>query len=182
MEEGLFYSSQIRIKPGLYQVRIATRDRKSGQVGSAQQWIEIPDLALRQLSLSSLFLGLQNVGLTAAKGEAAGSPQVQFSTDHHFARNSRLRFLAFIYNAGRPSDLKSSPQIWLQARLLRGGQVVRSTPMQSVTFESRDFARIPYGGEISLDAIPSGEYVLELTVNDQITKTNASEHTKITVE
>ena len=42
------YNYRAPLAPGLYQV-IATRDRKSGQVGSIQQWIEIPDLALHRL-------------------------------------------------------------------------------------------------------------------------------------
>ncbi len=178
------YNYRVPITPGLYQVRIATRDTKSGQVGSAQQWIEIPDLALHRLSLSSLLLGLQTVGqnVDGTKAGAAEAPQVQFSTDHRFARNSHLRFITFIYNAGLSQDGRSQPNLWLQARLRRGGQVVKSTPMQRVTLESQDFVRIPFGGEIALDAIPSGQYILEITVDDQIARTIVSQQTRITVE
>ena len=179
-DSATIYNYRVPITPGLYQVRIATRDTKSGQVGSAQQWIEIPDLSLHRLSLSSLLLGLQNVGGTQAG--AAGVPQVQFSTDHRFARNSHLRFITFIYNAALGLDGKSQPNIWLQARILRAGQVVKSTPMQRVVFESPDFVRIPFGGEIALDSVPSGQYILEVTVDDQIAKTIVTQQTKITVE
>jgi hypothetical protein len=154
------YNYRMPITPGLYQVRVATRDSKSGQVGSAQQWIEIPNLSLRRLSLSSLLLGLQNVKSKETKGSAAGIPQVQFSTDHHFARNSRLRFITFIYNAARGQTGNSPPNISLQARVLRAGQVVKSSPMQQVSVAAQDFARIPYGGEISLDSLPAGQYLL----------------------
>jgi VWFA-related protein len=174
------YNYRVPITPGLYQVRIATRDSKSGQVGSAQQWIEIPDLSLRRLSLSSLLLGLQNVG--GAKDGAAGPAQVQFSTDHRFARNSRLNFMTFIYNAARGVDGKSTPNIWLQARLLRGGQIVKTTPMASVPVAPQDVVRIPFGGEITLDSMTPGQYVLEITVDDQIAKTSVSQQTRITVE
>ena len=174
------YNYRVPITPGLYQVRIATRDSKSGQVGSAQQWIEIPDLSLHHLSLSSLLLGLQSVGGT--KDNAAGTPQVQFSTDHRFARNSHLNFMTFIYNAALGLDGKSPPNIWLQARLLRGGQIVKTTPMKSVPVAAQDFVRIPFIGEIALDSIPSGAYILEIVVDDQIAKTTVSQRTKITVE
>jgi VWFA-related protein len=179
-DSATIYNYRLPLVPGLYQVRIATRDSKSGQVGSAQHWIEIPDLSLHRLSLSSLLLGLQNVG--GAQAGPAGTTQVQFSTDHRFARNSQLRFLTFIYNATLGLDGKSQPNIWFQARILRAGQVIKSRPLQRVVFESQDSARIPVSGEIALDSIPSGPYILEITVDDQIARTIVSQQTKITVE
>jgi hypothetical protein len=180
-ESATIYNYRAPLKPGLYQVRIASRDTTSGQVGSAQQWIEIPDLSLHHLSLSSLLLGLQNVERTGTSG-TDGNAQVQFSTDHRFARNSRLRFLAFIYNAALSQDGKSRPNLWLQARILRAGQVVKSMPVQSVPVESQDLIRIPFGGEIALGSIPSGQYILEITVDDQIAREKVTQRARITVE
>jgi VWFA-related protein len=181
-DSATIYNYRVPLKPGLYQVRIATRDTKSGGVGSAQQWIEIPDLALHRLSLSSLLLGLQNVGEQGTTTDVAGNPQVQFSTDHRFARNSRLRFITFLYNAARGESGKSKPDLMIQARLMRSGQVVKTMPALRVPVESPDLARIPFGGEIALDSIPSGQYMLEITVTDQLTRTSASQKTRITVE
>lgn len=42
--------------PGDYYVRAASRDRASGKIGSGYQFLEIPDLRKRRLSLSSLFV------------------------------------------------------------------------------------------------------------------------------
>ena len=181
-DSATIYNYRVPLTPGLYQVRIATRDRKSGQVGSAQQWIEIPDLSLHRLSLSSLLLDLQNVATGEAKSDGAGIPQVQFSTNHRFARNSRLRFTTFIYNAVRGQDGKSPWNIWLRARLIRGGQIVKTTQVQRVSVESRDSQRIPFGSEILLDSIPLGQYILEITVEDQVAGTSASQQARITVE
>ena len=181
-DSATIYNYRVPLAPGLYQVRIATRDSKSGQVGSAQQWIEIPDLALHRLSLSSLLLGLQNVQERGATNGAAGNPQVQFSTDHHFAGNSRLSLLIFLYNAARGQGGKSTPDVMIQARLLRGGQVLRTMPMRSVSLETQDLARLPFGGEIPLESLPSGQYVIEIIATDQIAKTSASQRARITVE
>jgi len=38
-------SRTILLPPGLYQVRVAVRDRESGRAGSAIGWIEIPRVA-----------------------------------------------------------------------------------------------------------------------------------------
>src|ERR1041384_4690465 len=57
--DAIFYNHHTPITPGIYQVRVAARDDRSGHVGSAMQWIAIPDLTKSQLTLSSVLLGGQ---------------------------------------------------------------------------------------------------------------------------
>src|SRR5215207_2874642 len=61
-QPGVIYNHRAPLAPGLYQVKAAVRDSRGGQVGSAVQWIEIPDLSKKQLALSSLHLGGRQVG------------------------------------------------------------------------------------------------------------------------
>jgi len=151
-------------------------------VGSAQQWVQIPDLSLHQLTLSSLLLGLQSVELKEAKAAPAATPQVQFNVDHRFARNARLGFMAFVYNAARGQEGKSLPYLSIQARVLKLGQPVLTTPVWPVKIGPADLTRIFCGGEIQLGSIPQGQYILEVTVTDQIAKTSAAQQTRFTVE
>src|ERR1044072_7035449 len=137
-------------------------------MGSAQQWIEIPDLKSQRLALSSLLLNVQNVGTTS---------QVQFSVDHRFARNSRLTYMAFIYNASHVEK----PALSIQASLLQRRGVVQTTPLRKVEFGSQDPVRIPCGGELSLNSLPAGDYVLEVVVTDTLNHTT-SQRTRITIE
>ena len=176
------YNARVPLTPGLYQVRVASRDSRTGQVGSAQQWVQIPDLALHRLTLSSLLLGLQSVEMKEARSGPAQAPQVQFNVDHKFARNSRLGFIAFVYNASRSQDGKSLPDLSIQARVLRLGQAVLTTPMRTVRVAPEDLGRILCGGEVQLGSIASGQYILEVTVTDQIAKTSVSQQARITVE
>ena len=53
---SITYTSTAALKPGLYQVRASARDEKSGRIGSAHAWVEIPDLTKKQLAMSSLLL------------------------------------------------------------------------------------------------------------------------------
>jgi VWFA-related protein len=181
-KSATIYNARVPLTPGLYQVRVASRDSKNGQVGSAQQWVQIPDLSLHQLTLSSLLLGLQNVELKEAKAAPAATPQVQFNVDHRFARNARLGFMAFVYNAARGQEGKSLPELSIQARILKMGQAVLTTPIRTVKIEPADLARIFCGGEIQLGSIPPGPYILEVTITDQIARTSASQQTRIMVE
>jgi VWFA-related protein len=171
------YNNRLPLAPGLYQVRVATRDINSGRVGSAQQWAEIPNLSLRQLSLSSLFLGLQDVSQRQRGNEA----QVQFSVDHRFARNSHLGFMAFIYNATQGQGGRAIPALSFQMRLLNLGQPVLSTRWQKVPVASQDQARIVCNGDVPLNSVPAGQYTLELTVRDELSNTTVNQRTKIVI-
>jgi VWFA-related protein len=113
----VFYNHFFDAKPGLYQVRVAALDSKQGSVGSATEWIEVPDLATKTLTLSSLVVGerrSQSQGQLegADLGKQGGDPDLlsaaTLNVDHHFARSSFLRFLTFVYNASGTSATSSS--------------------------------------------------------------------------
>ena len=72
LPDNLSYHHSFRLKPGLYQVRVAARDVKNGRIGSARQWIEIPDLSLRKLALSSLILAKRTTNGGAAVKRTIG--------------------------------------------------------------------------------------------------------------
>ncbi|HYY94830.1 MAG TPA: VWA domain-containing protein, partial [Pyrinomonadaceae bacterium] len=173
LRPGVIYNQPTPLAPGLYQVKVAARDARGGQVGSASQWIEIPDLSKRQLALSSLHLGGRVVG-SADASKSGAAPQVQFSVSRRFARSTRLDFLAFIYNAARaaggPVDLSA------QVQVLRGGRAVVSAPARKLTpDQTADLARIPFTGAVTLGQLPAGQYELEVMVTDNVSKATATE-------
>jgi hypothetical protein len=157
------YTHKVPLKPGIYQVRVAARDEKSGRVGSAAQWIEIPDLSSKTLTLSSLLVGGQFIG---ASNDQSG--QMVFSVDRRFPEGSQLTFLTLIYNAG------SAPKLDSQIEILRGGQRVIASPVRPIVIEDKaDLARIPYGGGVALKTLPKGRYVLRVIVNERNTNARA---------
>ena len=111
---NVIYNHPSPLKPGIYQVRVAARDERSGVLGSASQWVVIPDLSTRQLSLSSLVVGLEGVGERGADGG-----RVQWSVDKRFARGSRLRFMTFVYNAA-VTRLAARVQVFREGREVDG--------------------------------------------------------------
>ncbi|HET6852942.1 MAG TPA: VWA domain-containing protein, partial [Pyrinomonadaceae bacterium] len=95
--DAIFYNHHTPLAPGIYQYRVAARDEKSGRVGSAIQWIVIPDLTKSQLTLSSVLLGGQVLEDKAHTENA----HVQLSVDHTFSRSSKLGYWVFVYKAKR---------------------------------------------------------------------------------
>ncbi len=107
------YTYPAKLAPGLYQVRIAVRDFKSGRAGSVRAWIEIPDLSKRQLTLSSLLLGEHSQSPINNVSNSDDIRPVSLNPSHRFRRESSLRFLVFLYNAVRSSS-DSQPDAAIQ--------------------------------------------------------------------
>lgn len=186
-DAGVVYNYKTPLKPGLYQVRAAARDQKSGKVGSAQQWIEIPDLSKHELTLSSLLVGTKVVNAPkpdASKPDpAAATPEVQFSVDRRFKKSSQLSFWIFIYNTTRGADGAAAPEVTAQIEMVSNGQTIVKTPLRKLnTAGMNDLQRIPYGGQFSLEKLPAGRYELNVTITDQVAKASASQHVSFQVE
>lgn len=169
---NVIYNHPSPLKPGIYQVRVAARDERSGVLGSAAQWVVIPDLSTRQLSLSSLIVGLEGVG-----DKGAGGGRIQWSVDKRFARGSRLRFMTFVYNAGAPGNLTARVQVYAQGREVLG------TPFQKVGTDAQtDPARVPFTTEINLGALQPGRYTLQVTIEDRAAQRTASQQTAFYIQ
>jgi hypothetical protein len=173
------YGHSVYVKPGLYQVRVGVRDEKSGRAGTAHEWIEVPNLAGGQLALSSLLIGERAQTDTPSENEPPRG--VQLSISHGFSASGYLRFLVFIYNASiAPADAK--PDVALQVQVVRDEQPVITTVLKKVdTAGIPDLTRIPYAAEIPLKNLPSGRYVLKVTVVDRISKRSASQDTRFEI-
>lgn len=162
---AVIYNHRAPLAPGIYQVRAAAREAKSSHMGSAMEWIVVPDLQTHQLAVSSLLLGGQVLESPNAKTQAA--PQVQFSVDRRFPRASRLEFWLFIYNAARDASRGGKPNLTVQVQVLRDGQPLLTTPQRKVTTDGMpDLERIPYGGDVALNSLSAGRYELRVTVTD----------------
>ncbi len=165
---------------GIYQVRVAAIEEKSGRVGSAARWIEIPDLSSKRLTLSSLMVGGQFIG--AGQNTASGDESLQFSVDRRFPKGANLSFLMFIYNAAIPAA-RSNPDLESQIKIFRHGQQVIASPVRNVVPEANaDLTRIVHGANIALQTLSTGRYLLEVTVWDRVAKTNATQHITFEIE
>ena len=171
--QPVIWHQRLLLKPGLYQVRVALRDRATGRVGSAMQWVEIPDLSKGDFALSSIFLGERNAHTAAAGREASGPRAVAVDVDRRFARTSVLRFQTYVYNAA-PAPGAGGREVQLRAQVLRGATPLISTPPFKVP-AAADPARMPFWSELSLEQLPPGHYVLQLTATDRATNRTAVE-------
>jgi hypothetical protein len=171
-----------KLPPGLYQVRVAVRDDKSGTIGSAHAWIDIPDLTNKKLMMSSLLLGERTQGMLTNVSNPGGVSPVALSASHRFKRESTLRFLLFAYNSVF-STADQKPDVTVQVQVIRDDQPVITTALRKISTEGvADLERIPYAAEIPLSELLPGRYLLQITLIDRVSKQSTTRRTHFDVE
>lgn len=170
LSEGLVYMMKVPVrKPGAYQLRVAVRDTQTERLGSASQFIEVPDLSKERLALSGVVIS-SGEDEPAPKGEAAPDP-LREATVRRFRRGSKIDFVYHIYNA-KVDRATGRPRLLTQARLFRDGQPVFTGPASPFDpGPQTDMTRLKAGSRLQLGMnLPPGEYVLQLVVTDELAK------------
>jgi len=171
LKHGFVYHLVFPVKkPGAYQLRAALRDHDSERVGSAGQFVEIPDLKKGRLALSGLVVSAAASGLPAAAPGEGDSRQLDPQAGEavrRFRPGMVMRYGFVIYNARLDRDTRT-PRLQVQVRLFRGGEPVFTGKVQPFTLNNPpDLTRLAAGGAVTLGADMSpGEYVLQVTVSD----------------
>jgi len=173
------YTHQILLGPGFYRVQVAARDETSGRIGSADSWIEVPNLATRHLALSSLIIGARRPAVVSDTSDDVQRALADVSIARRFRRDSALRFYLFTYNARRAAG--SGPDLAVQVQLLQGNRTVLKTGLKKMPTENADLDGLPYAADLSLADLPSGRYTLEVTVVDRVAGTSASQQARFEI-
>lgn len=175
LQDGFIYTLRVPIKrAGPYQLRMALLDVNSDRLGSATQFIEVPDLKKGHLTLSSVIVQGAAYQQPAAASDATkdGVEDVDplaSVTLRTFRQGSEVGYGCYIYNARISSS--HQPQLESQVRLYRDGtEVLRSGP-RPVDIPTDPARQLFAGGVLKLgEAMTPGTYVLEIEVTDRLAK------------
>lgn len=180
LSSGLVYSLKVPIKnAGAYQLRVAVRDDKSQKVGSATQFINVPNIKKNMLTLSGIALSSydpkeeKNSTNEADKqltGEATGNTMLTQGALRRFRTGHVLQFASIIYNATLNKST-NQPQLTTQIKLYRDGKEIfagKQTPYDAKG--QLDLQRLVAEGALQLGGLKEGEYVLQLIVTDTLVK------------
>jgi hypothetical protein len=155
-KRGANYSLDLPIKePGGYQVRVAVRDAASQKVGSASQFIEIPNLRPGRLALSGIVLNANALG--------ESGPAVR-----RLKAGDRVTYELEIYNA-RWDCAALVPNLESGIQIFREGRLVSGQNPGAISQDPSDAMRLVLSGELALapDMAP-GDYLLLVTVTDKL--------------
>jgi hypothetical protein len=177
LKNGMVYSVHVPVKkPGAYQVRVVLRDAGSELLGSASQFIEVPDIDKGRLALSGIVLRKEQPLAIATEGQdhqegaqadvdPQGTPAVRI-----FKQGAAITYGYQILNAQADGNQKADLEV--QTRLFRDGQEVYAGKPSPVQVAGQaDPKRLIGGGRMQLGAkISPGDYVLQVVVTDKLAK------------
>ncbi len=158
---GIVYVLDVPVKrAGAYQFRVAVRDQASGRMGSASQFVEIPDVQKGRLALSGLVMNGE--GATTDIGSV--DPDTTAAV-RRFHRGARASYAFFVYNprAGKGER----PRVDTRVSLLQEGREVMALPGWLIdTKDQSDPVRMATGGTLVLPSLEPGLYTLQVAVTD----------------
>ena len=172
--DGFVYNFVFPVKKaGAYQMRVSLRDAGTARVGSASQFVEVPDLKKDALALSGIIL--ENLTEAQWKERAAAPDAAQNQTNpmqdtslRRFKRGTILSYSTEIYNA--KTDASQKPQLQTQIRLFRDGKPVLEGKLNPFQGQNSG-AKLNFAGALGLgNEMKPGDYVLQIVVIDSLAK------------
>jgi hypothetical protein len=181
VKNGFTYNVTIPIKePGAYQFRTALQDKSSGKVGSASQFIEVPDIKKVKLLVSGIVMKgmtLDDYLRTSSASVDEGKPDdIQgdalpnaSSAVRQFRNGMALAYGFKIYNAQLDKQT-STPKLKVQVRVFRNG--VELFTGEEIPYDATgqtDLKRLTANGGLQLgtNMLP-GEYILQIIITDTV--------------
>jgi len=147
--EGLTVQKTVALPPGRYQVRMAAREGTRSLLGSASAWVDIPDVAAGELTLSSVFL--------LADAGPGGTDLADVQVDRRFRRGQGLHYAVHAYGLPSPGGATLQAQVW------QGSRLVGVAPKHDLALAPGE-AAAKWSERIALDSFAPGAYLLRVVV------------------
>jgi VWFA-related protein len=173
LRTGMVYDFSFPIKnAGAYQLRVALRDHGSDRLGSANQFVEVPNVKKGNLVLSGVLLEnipfdewqKRNLGQDVSNTDPSNDTSLR-----QFKRGTVLNYAFTIYNA---QGAATSPNLSYQTRVFRDGEAIFEGAVQPVVASQSDSPKnIGFSGSLALGTgMEPGDYVLQVVIKDNLAR------------
>ena len=188
-KKNVQYSTGFTLAPGKYHLKFVVRENQSGNMGSFETDIQVPDMKKTPLKLSSVVMSSQQKSNTAKKNI---DPLVRDGQEwvpnvpHVFRQDQHLKFMYEVYSPTQDKDSTAAPataattpgltkkeavpvRILTSIEFLLGGVKVYETPMVEATainIPERDAVAFQF--DVPLTGLKTGTYVCQVNVIDDV--------------
>ncbi len=188
MKKNVQYSTGWTLAPGKYHIKFVVRENQSGNMGSFETDIQVPDMKKTPLKLSSVVMSSQRTPNAIKK---TLDPLVRDGQEwvpnvsHVFRQDQHLFFLYEVYSPAKEKDATNTPaavqaqvpgltkqeaapvHVLTSIEFLLGGVKVYETPMVEATainIPERDAVAFQF--DVPLTGLKPGTYVCQVNVID----------------
>jgi len=188
-QKNIQYSTGFTLAPGKYHLKFVVRENQTGNMGSFETDLNVPDMKKLPLKLSSIVLASQRVPNTAKPVRGATvSPLVRDGQEwvpniaHVFRQDQHLYFLYEVYD---PAHAKTDAPVpatgpGLERRapiggvrvltsiefILNGTKVYETPQVEATAINSPDRGAVAFQFDVPLTDLKPGTYVCQVTVVD----------------
>ena len=185
-QKNIQYSTGFTLAPGRYHLKFVVRENQTGNMGSFETDIQVPDMKKIPLKLSSVVLASQRVPNVAKKAPGSQNLLVRDGMEwipnvaHVFRQDQHLYFLYEVYDPTKQKDgaeAAAAPgsarreggpvHVMTSIEFLSGGTKVYETPLitaNSINVPDRDAVAFQF--DVPLAKLKPGTYVCQVNVID----------------
>jgi VWFA-related protein len=167
LKYGLVYTTLIEVpKPGPYQMRVACSDESTGKIGTASDFVDVPQIKGRYVVLS---------GLVFAGDRGDYDVVVPALGPAYFTPGQKAAFAFQVLHAPGAASVKGGAGdrgLTVRTRLFRDAEQISETPAVPVATDAKKSASQFFTrGEIDIPAgLAPGEYLLRVDVENPTAK------------
>ena len=181
--KNIQYSTAFTLAPGHYHLKFVVRENQTGNMGSFETDIQVPDMKKVPLKLSSVVLASQRTPNTAKP--ASGSPNLLVrdglqwipNVAHVFRQDQHLYFLYEVYDPAKQKGVAEPPgparhdggpvHVLTSIEFLSGGTKVYETPLVTATSVNvPDRNAVAFQFDVPLTQLKPGAYICQVNVID----------------
>ena len=165
----VLYQTGVTLPPGRFSVKIVVRENSTGQMGTFETKIVVPELKQAPVKVSSVVLSTQ---LQDAAGRKTSSPLVRNGMElvpnltHIVSRNQKLYFYYEVYD---PTQENGAPQVRTSLAFYRGRVKVFETPVVERTeIDATDRHAAIFQFEVPAGSFKAGLYTCQVNIIDAV--------------
>ncbi len=184
-QKNIQYSTGFTLAPGRYHLKFVVRENQTGQMGSFETDLNVPDLKKSPLKLSSIVMASQRQPNTQKRNI---NPLVRDGVEiipnipHVFRQDQHLYFLYEVYDPSRKGEPAAAPatstelgrrpslsgvHVLTSIQFMLAGTKVYETPLvEATTINTPDRDAVAFQFDVPLAPLKPGTYVCQVNVID----------------
>jgi hypothetical protein len=169
--KNIQYSTGFTLAPGKYHLKFVVRENQTGNMGSFETDIQVPDLRKAPLKMSSVVVASQRTPDTDKK---ATSPLVRDGLQwvpnvaHVFRQNQHLYFLYEVYDPAKAKDVKGGGiRLLTNVEFMSNGTKVLEAPLVTTNaVNDPEHGAVVVEVDVPLTELKVGTYLCQVNVID----------------